>query len=217
MLEEYQKSFDTVELNMSFYRFPSEAAVLKWRDETRPDFLFAVKMNREITHFRKLRNVSPTLSVFIERMRPLGDKLGPILVQLPPSLGFDPALLEQFLSSLPSDLNYTVEFRNKGWLVERTLDILRDYGVALCLVDAPNFKVREGVTAPFTYVRWHGTRPRYRGDYSEAEIREWVERLLEMDVERIFGYWNNDLGGYAPKDCLLMKSLLAEENKLILT
>ncbi len=204
MLEEYAKHFDTVEINMSFYRLPFENLVKSWRTRTPDGFLFCPKMSRVVTHIKKLKDCDEYVSRFVARMGILGEKLGPILIQVHPGLKPDAKRLEGFLRALPDDRMFAVEFRNKDWFTSGTRSILEKYGVALCLVDSPKFCLMHEVTAPFSYVRWHGRESWYYYDYSKEEIKEWADALEGLAVDSVYGYWNNDVDANAPRNCLSM-------------
>lgn len=208
MLQEYSKHFDTVEINMSFYRLPFESIVRSWETRTPSGFLFSPKMSRSITHVKKLRGCEDLVSQFVSRMSLLRDKLGPVLIQLHPNIKPDPRTLESFVNILPARLRYAVEFRDEGWLTSRTRQVLEKYGIATCLVDSPRLFIADEVTASFAYVRWHGRKAWYHYDYSSAEIDEWARRLTRLPVDSVFGYWNNDVNAHAPKNCLEMKRAL---------
>jgi len=176
-LRHYAQRLPTVELNATFYRLPSEDQLRTWADRTPPDFRFAVKMNRGITHGGRLELI-PT---FCERVRTLGDRLGPILVQLPPSRPRDDGLLRLYLDSLDTDLRYAFEFRHESWA-----------GADL----GPHARVGslEG-EAPFRYLRLR------EPPYDEEALGEWAERLgplLEHGVE-IFAYFKHEEAPDAPR------------------
>lgn len=207
MLDHYASVFDTVEVDYTFYRLPSPEAVEGWKERTPEDFVFSVKMSRLATHFHKLDRPQDDIPPFIERLSVLGPRLGPVLVQLPPSLKADNDRLENFISSFPRGVRAAVEFRHPSWLNPATYRVLERQGCALCLVDSGRMDVTGPVTADFTFVRWHG-RNGASYDYSDDEIREWVTRLDGLDVPEVFAYWNNDVGGHAPRNALRMSKLV---------
>ena len=180
-LEFYAERFDTVEVNSTFYRLPRTDAVAHWLEQTPEDFVFSIKASRYLTHVKRLRDLGPGVERFIERIEPLlgSAKLGPLLWQLPPTFRRDRERLADALAQLPRGLRNCVEFRDPSWFVEETYALLREHGVALAIGDRPQvnaFQTHE-LTAGWTYVRFHaGTRGR-RGNYSDAELREWAERL----------------------------------------
>jgi len=205
MLERYAERFDTVELNTTFYRLPSQAAVRGWRDRTPDGFLFAAKMSRLATHYHRLRRPED-VATFVERLAPLGDKLGPVLVQLPPSLPPDLPRLTAFLDLFPPGQKVAVEFRDRGWLTSRTFKELEARSCAVCLVDGDE-RYLAPATADFAYVRWHG-RGGAAYSYSDEEIGEWADLLDRLPVRDVYGYWNNDLEGAAPRNAQRMMDIL---------
>lgn len=190
----YAQHFRSVEVNNSFYRLPSEKAFSNWHDGTPAGFIFAVKASRIITHYRKLRNVEEPLTTFLGRARALKEKLGPILYQLPPSLARDDSLLEGFLSLLPKGVRHVVEFRHQSWYQTPVFRILRRHGVGYCIVSTPDFESPFVVTAPFAYIRFHGSTALYAGSYSHEEIDRWANRIHDgtHGAREVFAFFNND-------------------------
>ncbi len=212
-LAHYARHFDTVEVNMTFYRLPREPVVARWVLESPPGFTFAVKVSRYVTHIKRLLDVPEHLPLLYDRIRPLlrSPKLGPFLWQLPPTFRRDDERLAEALARLPGELRHCIEFRDPSWFVEETYALLREYGVALVIGDRPQvnrFQTHE-LTAGWTFVRFHsGTRGR-RGNYSESELREWAARLREWSRTReVFAYFNNDWEGFAPRNATRLKELL---------
>lgn len=204
MLQEYCSHFDTVELNMSFYRLPFKQMVKSWKDRTPDGFIFCPKLTRQITHLKRLKDSEELLRFFLERMSLLDEKLGPILIQLPPGMKPDVDRLEGFLRILPKEQRFAIEFRRREWFSKKIRSLLERYGVATCLIDSPDMTVDDEVTASFAYVRWHGKSAWYAHDYSGKEIDKWARILVNLDAEEVFGYWNNDVDAFAPKNCLSM-------------
>ncbi len=211
----YSKFFDTVEVNSTFYHLPFTGYVKGWVRKVPKGFLFSVKLNKKITHVKKLVDASKNCELFLERIKPLKENncLGPILVQLPPSLHRDTDLLENFFTQLPlNKYRFTVEFRHKSWFHHETFNILRKLGVAFCIISAPRFPEIVEVTTDFTYIRFHGKERWYSYNYTEKELRLWGSRIKEMDVEEVFVYFNNDFNGYAVKNALELKKIMKERN-----
>lgn len=204
----YAEEFDTVELNATFYRLPTEAAVSGWAQRVPESFLFAVKLSRFITHLKRLYQVDDALAVFLERLQPLGTRLGPILVQLPPGMKLDLARLEDFLARCPSTRRWAVEFRHPSWLVEATFALLSRYNVALCIHDLLPDHPRP-VTAPFVYLRFHGTDQRYGGNYPDNLLHDWADRLRgwHADALDVFAYFNNDIQGFAVQNARTLRAM----------
>ncbi len=207
LLRFYADRFDTVEVNMTFYRYPTSNAVAKWREETDEDFLFAVKLNRLITHFQKLKGTTDSVRSFLAVLEGLGRKLGPILIQLPPQLDKDLVLLDS-LGELPNEHKYAVEFRHPSWFTEGSWRTLEKHRVAACLIDSNRLQLRDVVTAPFAYIRWHGKDGKRQGNYSRDDLREWASIIDDLDVDEVFGYFNNDVGGHAPRNCQDLRGML---------
>lgn len=173
----YAGRFDTVELNTSFYRLPGEAMVARWAAATPPGFLFAVKAWRALTHEHRLKDGEGPLAAFLERVAPLGEKLGPILFQLPPSLGPDLPRLERFLDGLPRGPRYAFEFRDPGWWADPVLAALDRAGAGFVSFDLAGLRSPLLATGPFAYARLHGHARRYRGPYPEEELAHWAAWL----------------------------------------
>ena len=198
-LEFYSQSFPTVELNNSFYHLPTEKAFATWHRATPDSFRFAVKVSRYITHIRKLKDSEEPLQNFLARATLLGDKLGPLLYQLPPGLRRDDDLLESFLSLLPRHLVHVFEFRHASWHDQRILDLLQRYNAGFCIFDMPDLTTPLAATADFVYVRFHGSSSMYGGCYSDDELADWAKRIEQVsrDTGAVYVYFNNDLEGFA--------------------
>ena len=134
------------------------------------------------------------------------------MLQLPISIGPDNDLLDSVLSDIPDDIELAIEFRDRSWLTRTTFDILEDHDVALCLVDSPEMVIDDIVTAHFSYVRWHG-RTGADFNYPAETIQEWADRLEDLPVDKVYGFWNNDLAAHAPKNATSLIEIL--ENKAV--
>ena len=213
-LEYYARRFDTVEVNATFYRLPTERAVQGWVDQTPEDFVFTVKMSRYVTHVKRLRDLEPSLELFYGRIAPLvrSPKLGPVLWQLPPTFHRNDERLAETLALLPPG-RHAFEFRHHSWFVPEVMELLRGHGVALVIGDRPEvhaFQSHE-LTAEWSLIRFHaGSRGR-NGNYSESELREWAERIRAWPVEECFLYFNNDWEGFAPRNALRLRRLLGAQ------
>jgi uncharacterized protein YecE (DUF72 family) len=211
MLAHYVRQFDTVELNNSFYHLPAETTFEAWRKNTPAGFRFAVKGSRFITHMKKLGNVEEGTSRFIERVEILGRKLGPVLFQLPPKWKRNPERLRTFLQSLPRSHRYTFEFREPSWLDEEIYAILREFKAAFCIYELEFFQSPVVITADWTYVRLHGPGLKYQGRYGREGLKPWAELIEEWrrSLRQIYVYFDNDQSGYAARDALELKELVA--------
>ena len=208
----YARTFATVELNNSFYRLPSEKAFAGWQDSTPETFAFAVKVSRFITHVKRLRNAEEPVANFLSRAKLLGEKLGPLLYQLPPNLHRNDSLLESFLSMLPGDLRHVFEFRHESWHTQDVFDLLRRHNVGFCIFDMPGLTTPLEVTADFAYVRFHGSTWMYGGCYSDEELDDWAHRItkLAQDVKAVYVYFNNDAEGFAVRNAVTLTKRLNE-------
>lgn len=205
----YARHFHTVEINNTFYRLPAESAFEAWRLQAPAGFIYALKASRYLTHIKRLKEPEAPLQLFLSRASLLGPHLGPILYQLPPHWSLDLGRLEHFLQILPADYQHVLEFRHPSWLCEEVFSLLERYGVALCIHDMPPLEVPLRVTAPLVYVRFHGG-PDYFGDYSDAELAEWAERIVGWCVAgyAVYVYFNNDALAYAVKNALTLCRML---------
>ncbi len=207
----YAGHFATVELNSSFYRLPSEKAFATWRESSPTDFTFAVKVSRFITHMKKLRDVDEALAIFLGRARGLGQKLGPLLYQLPPNVRRNDEVLEAFLAVLPSDLDHAFEFRHRSWFDQTVFDILHRHGAAFCSFHLPGLPCPLVATADFAYIRFHGSEGKYWGRYTDEELAGWAERIagLARDLKAVYIYFNNDDRAFAVHNALTLEENLA--------
>lgn len=210
MLDFYTKHFDTVEVNNSFYRLPSETVLADWRDSTPADFCFAVKGSRFITHNKKLKDPEPALERFLPKVEILGPKLGPILFQLPPLWQVNPERLKTFLGALPRDLHYAFEFRNETWNVEPIYELLRRFNSAYCIFHLAGFQSPLEIAADIAYVRLHGPGGKYQGSYTDADLEEWASRIRSWTrlLKAVYVYFDNDQNGYAAQNALRLKGLV---------
>jgi uncharacterized protein YecE (DUF72 family) len=209
-LEHYATTFDTVEVNNSFYRLPEADAFAAWARRVPPDFCFAVKASRYLTHLKRLREPREPLDRLWSRAARLGPHLGPMLYQLPPRWDRNLDRLRDFVAALPRDRRQAIEFRDPSWYHADVYEVLVEGGVALCLHDMPGSATKPEPVGPFVYVRFHGASGKYRGGYSDDELRTWAGRLREWadDGRSCFAYFNNDVGGHAPRDAVRLRELI---------
>ena len=210
--EHYAARFDTVEINNSFYRLPEEATFATWARRAPADFVFAVKASRFLTHMKKLKDPEEPIERLFSRMRGLGSHLGPVLYQLPPGWTVDVDRFGRFLEMLPRGVRHVVEFRDPSWYDPAIRRLLESHGVALCLHDMPGSATGKLPTCPFVYVRFHGSGQKYGGGYSDARLRGWAEWLNARRDEGcdVYAYFNNDIGGHAPRDAMTLRRTLEE-------
>jgi len=176
-LDFYQKEFDTVEVNSTFYRLPGDAAVEGWCDQAPEGFRYAVKASRFLTHMKRLLDPEEPLDRFLQKANLLEEKLGPILFQLPPRFRVNLERLEAFLDLLPSSHRYALEFRDASWYAAEVYELLERHDVALVLHDSENAPAPQQLTSELVYVRFHGPGKDYQGDYPEHDLASWVEPI----------------------------------------
>jgi uncharacterized protein YecE (DUF72 family) len=215
-LRAYSRIFNTAEINSTFYSYPQPGIVIGWSRYTPQDFKFAVKLNRLITHEKKLeisKGVGDDIKSFCDLMKPLQEtgKLACILVQLPPGMKFRKDRVEEFLKILPSDLYFALEYRNETWLTDEAHSLLRDYNVAAVAVDEPLLPPEIRLTSDIAYVRWHGRGKKmwYNYRYLKRDLELWIPKLKEMSQNAdVYGYFNNHYHGYAPENCIDVLEML---------
>ncbi len=210
MLDYYRQHFDTVEINSSFYRLPPETALHEWAAATPPGFCFAAKGSRFLTHMKKLKDPEEGVAKFMERMELLGEKLGPIVFQLPPWWEVNAERLEAFLKVLPRGRRYAFELRNPTWHSAEVLGILKRHNAAFCIYDLAGYQSGFEVTADFTYVRLHGPGGAYQGSYSDEALREWAKRIRawRRRLRAVYVYFDNDQDAYAAHNARALKHML---------
>lgn len=205
-LEHYAGVFDTVEINATFYRLPSAKTVAGWHDRVPDGFRFAVKFSRYGSHIKRLKDPAASLDPFREVVAGLGDRLGPVLLQLPPRWGADPQRLDAFLAAAP-DFRWAVELRSPDWFQPAVFDCLERHNAALCLTDhTPPDQWR--LTADWTYLRFHGRD--HDEPFGEARCREWADWLrasVPVDGEA-WVFFNNDAHALAPADAGRLRAYL---------
>lgn len=210
----YTKFFNTVEVNASFYRLPFPNMLKSWYRKTPQDFIFTLKANKNITHTKPPGKNKGLIKRFCQLSDVLKEKLGCILFQFPPSLKKDLKLLETFLKLLDKEKKNVIEFRHKSWYSKDVYEILMDYNVAYCIVSAPGLPTHIEVTRDFSYIRWHGKKHWYSDNYSEGELKEWANVIKKLrEKGPVFGYFNNDFGGFAPNNCITLNKLLGIQPK----
>jgi len=212
-LEFYTESFDSVELNASFYRLPRKKTFQNWRRRTPPEFIFSVKMSRYVTHVKRLLNPEDSLRMFFDSVSGLGDKCSTILIQLPPGMRFDLERVDSFLKGLTDryrSYRFTLECRNKSWFNDEVYNLFRKYGIALCISDTPCYPYTEVVTSDFVYVRLHGHEQLYASNYSDQQLEEWADKIRKWNEKGmdVYVYFDNDANAYAVKNALKLKELL---------
>ena len=193
MLEAYATKLNSVEVNSSFYHMPTTTTTSKWAKSTPESFRFSFKANRKITHFMKLKGTKSEFEFFLKGLKPVGEKLGCVLVQLPPYMKQDYAVLETFLAESPKSLPIAVELRHNSWFGNTLNDLLSKYNTAFCVADTEDMKPVFEETADFGYVRLR------RSKYSKTELKTWSNKLQKFAAgfENCFVYFMHDETGEA--------------------
>ncbi len=206
-LAEYARHYATVEIDSTFYGTPRRSTIQKWREVVPQGFLFAAKFPQEITHENNLVDCRDLTENFLHTMDLLGDRLGPLLLQLPPSFAVEGmGVLEDFLADLPEGFRYAVEVRHRSWLGSDLMAMLRERSAALTLVDYPQMPRMGDATADFSYIRWLGDRREFPSGHThllrerDDDLRWWsgvVDRFLE-EGKTVFAYANNHYQNHSP-------------------
>jgi uncharacterized protein YecE (DUF72 family) len=209
----YSTQFNSVELNVTFYRLPQKTVFTRWHAETPEDFRFMLKGSRFITHIKKLASCEQALTELVNRASELKQKLIAILWQLPPSLKADEERLGFFLKLLKkkaSRYQHCFEFRNLSWFKPNIYELLKKYKSTLCIADSPSFPGEELLTSRIGYVRFHGGKRLYSSDYSREELWEWAAKLNTWfpALDTLLAFFNNDAEGFAVNNARTLRELL---------
>ncbi len=206
----FAQHFPTVEVNFSFYRLPERPVFETWWRQTPPDYLFAVKASRYLTHMKKLKEPEEPMARLMERATGLEEKLGPILFQFPHTWHANIERLAAFMPALApyQGQRFAFEFRHQSWLVPEVYALLEQAGAALCLPVHPQVPLEVRLTAPWTYIRFHGGR--WNTGYSDEELAEWATHIRRFRSEGadVYAYFNNDPGGHAIWDGRRLRDML---------
>jgi uncharacterized protein YecE (DUF72 family) len=214
-LEYYCQFFNTVELNVTFYRLPKKETFKKWYERTPDNFTFALKGSRFITHIKKLNNCKKALELFFSYTQELKGKLGVVLWQLPPNLIFNEERIKNFCqllktNNISQNISQAFEFRNESWFCSELYNILEDYNFSLGIAHSKHWPCIEKMTANFIYLRFHGGEELYSSNYSDSELKYWADKGKHWlsEGKSIYAYFNNDAYGYAVKNALKFRELL---------
>jgi uncharacterized protein YecE (DUF72 family) len=215
-LQFYAETYNTAEVNYSFYRLPSESTFENWRNNSPSDFLFTLKCSRLITHARRLNVLGDLWENFLRNAVILEEKLGPILCQFPESFKIDTVRLNDFLVSARNavehdlDIRLAVEFRHESWFTSEVYRLLEKHNVALVIADSGEYPRVDVQTADFAYYRYHGPTRLFASSYTRAQMEAEAKKMAKCLRQNMdtFAYFNNDGFGYAIKNSLLLKYLL---------
>lgn len=211
----YAQTFDTVEINNSFYRLPKPEVFEKWRDQAPNGFCYAVKASRYLTHQKRLTEPEEPLQRILGNARHLKPHLGPVLYQLPPRWKVNLERLGHFVALLPKDISHVIEFRDESWHVPEVLALLDAHGIGFCTHDMPGMKVPRWASGKTVYVRFHGGTSKYRGRYTDAVLQGWADWMIEQAEQRrsVWAYFNNDYDADAVQDALTLRSMVRQAER----
>ncbi len=206
--EYYAKHFNTVELNNTFYRLPTENAVKNWHGRSPEGFQFSAKASQHITHYQRLKDIEDGLAKFYASLAGLKNKLGPVLFQLPASVKRDGELLENFLSKLPKTHAHVMELRSSTWWEKEVYGLLEKYSVGFCIYHREKTTSAIVTTSDNLYLRFHGTGARYTGSYDTKTLKKWAKIIKESGAKDAWVYFNNSAKSEAPMDALSLRKIL---------
>jgi uncharacterized protein YecE (DUF72 family) len=209
----YTATFSTVELNASFYRWPTEPAFGSWQRRLPDGFRMTVKAPRGLSHAKRLYDPDRWVERICSGWRALGDKTGALLVQTHPQQVRDDARLDYFLGRFPPAIPIAMEFRHPSWVDEQVFSILERHGAAYCVMSGAGLPCVLRATTPWVYVRLHGPddRQMYAGSYSDDDLRWWADRIGEWRTAGldVYAYFNNDGFGHAVRNALTLRSMIS--------
>lgn len=206
----YAQSYNTVEINATFYGSFPRHIFERWRDNTPPDFCFALKGSKFVTHRKKLVDIEDDLARFWESTAGIQPKLGVVLWQFAPSFKYDPDLLIGFLARLPVSIRQVIEFRHESWFREETYRLLDQYRAGFVISDTSHFPTREVVTGGLVYIRYHGPEKLYASSYTDEQLSQWADKIAAYLTEHdVYAYFNNDYDGRALRDSVRLREMVA--------
>ncbi len=212
----YTKTFSITEINSSFYHLPKKETVENWVKKVPDNFLFCPKMSKYLTHFKRLNEPEEPLERFFEIFEPMKNKMGPVLVQLPPTLKFNYDVVENFYTVLKKkyrEYSFAMEVRHATWMEEESLTLMTKYDMAFVISQSgKRFPYAETVTAKNIYVRFHGPKELYASDYDDETLQKFAALFKQWKKEghTIWVFFNNDIFGYAIKNGITLKRMVEE-------
>jgi uncharacterized protein YecE (DUF72 family) len=207
-LQYYAQHFSSLEVNSSFYRFPSEDMLKGWYQRTPKDFTFTLKANRSITHTKKFHNTEELTKNFYKLAYILREKLLCVLFQLPPFMHKNMDLLQKIADQMDPKTTNVLEFRHESWWDNEVYDFLKKKGLVFCSVSATELPENLVKTLPTVYIRFHGKNGWYQHNYPDNELVEWARKIKEVGANRVLCYFNNDFNANAVRNCLTLKEIL---------
>lgn len=211
LLNYYLQHFRSVEINTTFYHLPDKKTLEHWAETAPKGFVFTVKASRYITHMKKLKDPGASTGELFKRITALGNKLGPILFQLPPRWKYNQERFRDFLRSLSREFRYTFEFRDRSWINPQALELLSQYRSAFCIYELDGFVSPKEVTTDFVYIRLHGPNGPYQGSYSQKALSGWAGAITAWQNQGLstYCYFDNDEAGYAAGNAQTLQTMLA--------
>jgi uncharacterized protein YecE (DUF72 family) len=210
--DHYAKRFDTVEINASFYSWPTVTNVKNWlRQAPSREFVYTVKVCELITHIKRFKGTKELVKDFGLIADILGKRMGCFLFQLPPSYQYSKVRLRSILGQLDPARRNVVEFRHASWWNETVYSAFRESGAIFCSCSGPRLPDVLIRTADDVYPRLHGPERWYRHNYSTDELRMWADRIKGSGASRAWIYFNNDYEAYAPKNAVAMRRLISSK------
>jgi len=211
---QYLKRFDTVEINASFYSWPTVANVQAWRRQPgRKRFVYTVKVCELITHVKRFKGTKTLIRDFGIIADILGERMGCFLFQLPPSYRYTKARLDAIVTQLDPKRRNVVEFRHASWWNEDVYEAFRKAGIIFCSCSGPRLPDELIRTADDVYIRLHGPKRWYRHDYSKSELTTWATRIEASRAKRFWIYFNNDNEAHAPKNATALRRMLVDKDR----
>lgn len=208
----YAETFDTVEINNSFYHLPPPSTFAGWREQAPAGFRYAIKANRFLTQAKKLKDCEEPLVRMMDSVWPLGEALGPMLYQLPPRFKVNLERLESFLTLLPADVTSVFEFREPTWYCDEVFALLDRYGASFCVHDMPGLTSPRLAVGPIAYVRFHGGEGKYWGRYADESLLSWTDWIVAeaRNGRPVWAYFNNDIDAHAIHDALTLRAMISQ-------
>ncbi len=207
MLGYYAERLDTVEINNTFYRMPTEKVLVHWAEQVPPGFTFVVKASRRITHLKRLKDVAEETTYFLRTLTVLGDRLGAMLFQLPPNLKKDVARLGAFLELLPGQARSALEFRNASWFDDEVYEVLRAKNAALVIAETEDMQVPFVDTADWGYLRLR------REDYDGGDLATWAERVRGKPWKEAFVFFKHEDEAFAPRFAAEFREIMTRKEQ----
>lgn len=211
LLAHYAGTFSCTEVNSTFYGLPDRKSIDQWLDATPDAFTFATKASRYLTHMKKLNEPREALDRFLEVADWFGNRLGPLLYQLPPNWKANLERLETFLQMLPKERRHVFEFRDHSWLTEECAGLLEKHGAGFCIYELEGFTTSKRTTSDFAYLRLHGPGKAYQGSYDDQSLQGWagaISAWMDKGLD-VYCFFDNDQKGYAPRNASKLLEMLS--------